>query len=56
MYSAANDPQTGRDPRFGPQMIPAGKETNGVDFGFLDFFFIYFFHQLKDKLDQIKEN
>ena len=38
---------------------PHRKITNGMDFGFLDFnffsFFIIFFHQLKDKLDQIKE-
>jgi len=42
---------------------PTGKRRNGLDFGFLDFFNVFFsllslfihFHQLKDKLDQIKE-
>ena len=53
-----------------PKMIPdvnrkwsRRKTTDGMDFGFLDFFkkiffflsFFFFFHQLKDKLDQIKE-
>ena len=50
LYSAANDPQTGKDPQIGPQMIlnrkwspmwtandPPEKE-NGMEFGFLDFF------------------
>lgn len=66
MYSAANDPQTANDPQIGPQMIPdvnrkwsRRKTTDGMDFGFLDFsifsIFLFFFHQLKDKLDQIKE-
>ena len=35
------------------------KTPDGMDFGFLDlfknFFLSFFFHQLKDKLDQIKE-
>ena len=55
LYSAANDPQTGNDPQIGPQMIPNSKWspmwtaneprrkiTNGMDFGFLDFFKNYF--------------
>ena len=38
----------------------APENENGMDFGFLDFFLNFFslfifFHQLKDKLDQIKE-
>ena len=58
LYSAANDPQTGNDPQIGPQMIPdvnrkwsRRKITDGMDFGFLDFFenffrsfFFLFFH------------
>ena len=52
-------PQTANDPRCELQMIPP-ETTDGMDFGFLDFFKIlflsfFFFHQLKDKLDQIKE-
>ena len=38
----ANDPQTGNDPRIGPQMIPAeNEEWHGV--WFPGFFFIFYF-------------
>ena len=36
---------------------PRRKISNGMDFGFLNFFFFlsFFFHRLKGKIDQIKE-
>ena len=37
LYSAANDPHTGNDPRIGPQMIPPANR-NGLKFLFPGFF------------------
>ena len=58
----ANDPQPGNDPQIGPQLIPNRKwsppennEWHG--FCFLGFFSLsIFFHQLKDKFDQIRKD
>ena len=59
-----NDPQTGNDPRIGPQMIPdldrkwsRRKTGNSMDFGFLEFFiFTFYFVSLFIYFHQLKEN